>query len=405
MAKQKGVFSFKDIVGLTDGIIKKSAIMRETEKSSKKRNMIGTGIYVLNAALSSDIYGGIPTNRISVFGGPSGTGKSFLCYSICKQAQALGYNIIYIDTEFAIELDQLPGYGIDISEDRFMLLRNNVIEDLKIFTTQLLDQLKEEKSAGKEIDKFLIVLDSVGQLGSRKEVEDALSGKEKADFTKAKALASYFRIINSDLGMLSIPMICTNHTYQTMDMYPQDKMRGGEGLFYSASNITFLSKAKLKDGEIDDLDLGQSGLVVTAKMVKNRMAKPKKVKFEISFTSGCNPFVGLDYWCIGENFKEVGVAKGKMVDDQFVPGGNRWYVRHLGKHIPGSELFSEKVFTKEVLDALQPIIKDYFRYKSITEIEDTQKRLMDAKGELDDEDDEIYADNMDSSMLFDTDED
>ncbi|TXG80441.1 MAG: hypothetical protein E6R13_08060 [Spirochaetes bacterium] len=192
-------------------------------------------------------------------------------------------------------------------------------------------------------------------------------------------------------------------THNTMDMYPQDKMKGGEGLFYAASSIAFLSKAKLKTGEIDDLDLGQSGLVVTAKMVKNRMAKPKKVKFEISFTSGCNPFVGLDYWCEGENFEQVGVAKGKMVGDQFVPGGNRWYVRHLGKHIAGSELFSEKVFNKEVLDALRPIIKEYFRYKSITEINEIEKQLMAAKGDLDE--DEMYADALDSSNLFDGEDD
>lgn len=194
-------------------------------------------------------------------------------------------------------------------------------------------------------------------------------------------------------------------THNTMDMYPQDKMKGGEGLFYAASSIAFLSKAKLKTGEIDDLDLGQSGLVVTAKMVKNRMAKPKKVKFEISFTSGCNPFVGLDYWCEGENFETVGVAKGKMVGDTFVPGGNRWYVRHLGKHIAGAELFSEKVFTKEVLDALRPIIKEYFRYKSITEINEIEKKLMEAKGEYDAEDDDMYAEDLDSNSLFDTEDD
>lgn len=402
MAK-KATFNFTDIVGLTDGLIKKTSIQRENPNAKSKRETIGTGIYVLNAAMSGDIYGGIANNRITVLGGASGVGKSFLCYNICRVAQSQGYSIIYIDTEFAIELDQLPGYGIDIATDKFMLLRNNVIEDLKIFTTQLLDSLKEQKSEGKEISKFLIVLDSVGQLGSRKEVEDALSGKEKADFTKAKALASYFRIINSDLGYLNIPMICTNHTYKTMDLFPQDKMKGGEGLFYSASSIAFLSKAKLKEGDVDELDLGQSGIVVTAKMVKNRLAKPKKVKFEISFVSGCNPFVGLDFWLTGETFDKVGVAKGKMVGDKFVEGGNRWYVRHLGKHVASADLFSPAVFTKEVLDNLRPIIVEYFRYKSITEIEEVNARLLAAKGEI--EDDELYSDDISSQKLFDDDED
>jgi len=235
MAKSKGTFGFKDIVGLTDGLIKKSAIVRETVKTASERGTISTGIYVLNAALSSDIYGGIADNRITVLAAPSGTGKSFLCYSIAKEAQAKGYGIIYIDTEYSIELDQLPGYGIDISEDKFMLIRSNIIEDLKIMTTQMLDQMKEQKQDGKTVEKFMFIIDSVGQLGSRKEVEDAKSGKEKADFTKAKALASFFRIINSDLGYLGIPMIATNHTYKCVT--GDTKVRMGDGTCKEIKNI------------------------------------------------------------------------------------------------------------------------------------------------------------------------
>lgn len=236
--KSKGTFSFKDITGLTDGIIKKNktAIKRETEKTSNSRSFVSTGVYALNAAISTDIYGGIPDNRITVLAGASGVGKSFLCYNICREAQKDGYSIIYIDTEFAIELDQLPGYGIDTSEDKFMLIRNNIIEDLKIFLTQLLDNLQEQKAAGNDFDKFLIVLDSVGQLGSRKEVEDALSGKEKADFTKAKALASLFRIINSDLGDLAIPLVTTNHTYKCVT--GDTKVKMADGSYKEIKDIT-----------------------------------------------------------------------------------------------------------------------------------------------------------------------
>lgn len=191
-------------------------------------------------------------------------------------------------------------------------------------------------------------------------------------------------------------------THNTMDLFPQDKMKGGEGLFYTASSIAFLTKAKLKAGDEDDLDIGQSGIIVTAKMMKNRMAKPKKVKFEISFVSGCNPYVGLDYWLTGENFEAIGIAKGKMVDDKFVAGGNRWFVRHIGKHVKTTELFTSRVFTQETLDNLRPIVKEYFRYKSITEINEIEKALMDAKGDIDE--DEMFSDDvdaLDSSALFD----
>lgn len=398
--KSKGIFSFGDITKISDGLIKKTAIEKETIETARNAQKIGTGIYMLNAVLSGDIMGGVLDNRISVFAGESGVGKSYLCYNICAQAQKEGYSIIYIDTEFAIELDQLPNYGVDISEDKFMLLRINIIEDIKIYMTQLLDNLKEQRDDGKEIGKIMFVLDSVGMMGSRKEVEDAKSGKEKADMTKAKALASFFRIISSDMGSLHIPLITTNHVYKSLDLFPQDKMKGGNGLFYSASSIAFISKAKLKGNEMDDLDIGQTGLVLTIKMVKNRIVKPKKIKIELSFASGSNPFSGLDYWCTPENFDKIGIAKGKMVDDEFVPGGNRWYVKHLGKHVKTANLLSKSVFTDEVLESIRPIVKDYFRYHSVTEIQDIEDAIINAKNDLDN--DNMYDDitNLSSDNLF-----
>ena len=136
------------------------------------------------------------------------------------------------------------------------------------------------------------------------------------------------------------------------------------------------------------------------------MAKPKKIKFEISFVSGCNPYIGLDFWLTEDTFEQVGIAKGKFDEKTktFNPGGNRWYVGHLGKSVPSSDLFTSKVFTKEVLDNLRPILLDYFKYKSVTEINEIQKRLEEAKGEI--EDNDIYPEDMNTSKMFeDTEED
>lgn len=212
MAKKKGgKFTFSEIGDLMNDMSKKMPIVINDQEEYE---LIGTGIYILNAMLSGSLYGGIQSNRISCLAGDTGVGKSFLAYGICREAQKKDWNIIYIDTEFSIQREQLPAYGIDISEDRFMLVRSNVIEDLKIMLTRILDAMKDKKRDGNEIPKTMIVLDSVGMLASRKEVEDAKSGSEKADMTRAKSLNSLFRIINSDLGYLNVPMVTTNHTYQ-----------------------------------------------------------------------------------------------------------------------------------------------------------------------------------------------
>jgi RecA/RadA recombinase len=397
MAKQKPngkQFSFSQVGDLLKDMSKKIPLVIANDKEDENQEYIGTGIYILNAALSGSLFGGIQSNRITVFAGDSGAGKSFLCYNVVKQAQKNGWNCIYIDTEFSIQRNQLPNYGIDISEDKFMLIRSNIVEDITKILAQLLDQYKEVKMEGGEIPKTLIILDSVGLLASRKETEDALAGAEKADFTKSKKLGSMFRIINGDLGYLNIPMICTNHVYDEMSMFPKKIMKGGTGLYYSASVVSFLSKAKLKEGEEDEMDLGQSGITVTFKTEKNRLAKPKKVKFDISFVKGCNPYKGLDAFCRPEFFDSVGIGMGKWEEypkpvekvdkstgeviykmGEFKAGGNRWYVKHLGGYVTKAELFTSKVFTQEVLDALEPIVNNYFKYKSLDELEEFQKQF------------------------------
>lgn len=396
MAKQtKEVkkFEFSKVGSILDNISKNVPI--QIEKEIKEKTFISTGVYLLDAALSAKLIGGgIATNRITCYAGESGAGKSFLCYSCAKQAQKVGYSIIYIDTEQAIDLEDLPKFGIDNSLDKFRLIRSNKVEDVNIMLTQLIDELKEQKLAGYELPKLMIVLDSLGQMASNKEKADLLKGDIKQDMTKAKALGSMFRSINTDLGYLDIPMVVANHTYMTMDLFPAEKLRGGNGLLYSASVIGFMSKSKLKTGEEDDMDLGASGISVLFKTAKNRLAKPKKIRFDISFAHGMNPYTGLDAFCRPEFFEKIGIAKGKMEVDKksgemtFTPGGLRWYVRHLGKSFTTKQLFTQDIFTQEVLESMAPIINDYFRFKSLDEIEETEKEFEKMMGDDEGNDDE-----------------
>ena len=212
--------------------------------------------------------------------------------------------------------------------------------------------------------------------------------------------------LTEDLNFLEIPFLINNQTYETMELYGQTIMKGGRQLYYSANNITFLTKAKLKE-DGDDMDISSSsGIVVTAKCVKNRQVKPKQVKFEISFEKGMNKFKGLEAFCRPEFFETIGIAKGKMDVNKstgemtFVPGGTRWYVRHLSKHVAIKQLFTEDIFTDEVLNSIEPIVNDYFRYKSIEEMEDMNKEFEKIVDETNDDLDENGFLNSDAADLF-----
>ena len=408
MAKQSGKevkrFEFSKVGTILDNIGKSIPIV--IEKEIKEKVFISTGVYLVDAAMSGRLLnGGIATNRISVFAGESGSGKSFMCFSCAKHAQKAGYSVIYIDTENAIDLEDLPKYGVDNSIDKFRLVRSNKVEDVNMLLTQLIDDLKEQKLAGYELPKLLIVIDSLGQMASNKEKNDLLKGDIKQDMTKAKALGSLFRSINTDLGYLDIPLLVANHTYLTMDLFPKSVMKGGNGLLYSASVIGMMSKSQLKTGEEDDMDLGASGISVLFKTQKSRLAKPKKIRFDISFAHGMNPYTGLDAFCRPEYLEQIGIAKGKMEVDKktgemtFIPGGIRWYVSHLNKSVTTKQLFSPEIFTQEVLEKMEPIVNDYFRFKSLDEIEDVEKQFNDVIG--DDEDDTNgFTDASDADDIF-----
>jgi RecA/RadA recombinase len=407
MAKQAGKevkkFEFSKVGTILDNIAKSVPIL--IEKEIKEKVFITTGVYIVDAAMSGRLLGGgIATNRISVFAGESGAGKSFMCYSCTKHAQKAGYSVIYIDTEQAIDLEDLPKYGVDNSLDKFRLIRSNKVEDVNMLLTQLVDDLKQQKLDGYEMPKLMIVIDSLGQMASNKEKNDLLKGDIKQDMTKAKALGSLFRSINTDLGYLNIPLLVANHTYLTMDLFPKSVMKGGNGLLYSASVIGMMSKSQLKTGQEDDMDLGSSGISVLFKTQKSRLAKPKKIRFDISFVNGMNPYTGLDAFCRPEYFNEIGIACGKMDVDKktgemtFIPGGNRWYVNHLNKSFTTKQLFNQTIFTPEVLERMAPIVNDYFRFKSLDEIEEVEKKFNEI---IEDEDDSNgFTDASDADDLF-----
>jgi RecA/RadA recombinase len=402
-SKEVKKFEFSKVGTILDNIGKTIPIV--IEKEIKEKVFISTGVYLVDAAMSGKLLGGgIATNRISVFAGESGAGKSFMCFSCAKHAQKAGYCVIYIDTENAIDLEDLPKYGVDNSIDRFRLIRSNKVEDVNMLLTQLIDDLKSQKLDGYELPKLMIVIDSLGQMASNKEKADLLKGDIKQDMTKAKALGSLFRSINTDLGYLDIPLLVANHTYLTMDLFPKSVMKGGNGLLYSASVIGMMSKSQLKTGQEDDMDLGASGISVLFKTQKSRLAKPKKIRFDISFAHGMNPYTGLDAFCRPEYFNEIGIAQGKVEVDKstgemkFNPGGIRWYVRHLDKSFTTKQLFTSEIFTMEVLKKMEPIINDYFRFKSLDEIEEVEKKFNEI---IEDDENNGFSDDVSADDLFD----
>ena len=86
-------------------------------------------------------------------------------------------------------------------------------------------------------------VDSIGNLASKKEMEDAIDGKSVQDMSRAKQIKSFFRIITPYINLLNVPFIGINHTYQTTDFIPTQVMASGQGPLLSANTFSSIITA------------------------------------------------------------------------------------------------------------------------------------------------------------------
>lgn len=412
----KGTFTFDDLDKAMTKVDGLGSIITENE-FSKIGEWIPTGNYLLNAQISGSLFKGTPSNRGIVFAGESGTGKTFLTLNLVREAQKMGYFIIYGDSETAVDEDLLVKFGIDATKVRYQPLKTAL--HTRHFITNLCATLREQKKKGNEVPKIMFIIDSLGNLATEKEIGDAMTGSDKRDMTKQQNLRSMFRVITTDLAEFKIPLVMTNHTYASIGGYiPMQIVSGGGGAIYNASIILTLTKAGLKDGDADSEAAGvaKTGIIVTSKPFKNRFAKPIPIKFHISFFKGMNPYVGLENFV---SWETCGIGKGKLIeeiietpifeDDGVTPkmyrgkpkiektktgkfiyepdaSAKTFAVKHLNKTIKGSAIFCSEVFSDEVLKKLDDeIIRPMFELPKHVQEDD---ELNEALG-LDSDDDQF----------------
>jgi RecA/RadA recombinase len=361
---------------------------------------IPTGSYILNAAMSGSIFGGMPNRRSLMFAGQEGTGKTYLACSLARNAQAMDYFPVYYDSEGSIDIDFAKRLGIDTT--KFRIENVGTVEEFTTLAANLNETFAEFKKEGKTLPKVMVILDSLGSLSSTKEKNDAISGSDKRDMTKQQAIRKTFRVIGNDFAKNGIPFIICNHVYAKIGSYiPGDEISGGGGGKYSPSIMFVLTKSKLEDKDSEahvkkhGIEATRVGIVVTVHPYKQRFARPIKVQIHIPFYKKPNPFVGLEKFVTWET---CGIVRGKMLTEkeylkltdaeqkkcpEFKSAqGDKVYAqpkdtarslvcKHLGGEVPLSELYTEKVFTDEVLHQLDDnIIKKTFMLPSIESLED-----------------------------------
>ena len=265
--------------------LKKNSKIKETAVLSKskffnEKDMVPTEVPMVNVALSGSVDGGL-TPGLTVLAGPSKHFKTSFALLMAsaylkKYPDAV---MLFYDTEFGSPQSYFETFGIDT--DRVLHTPVTNIEQLKF---DMIGQL-ESLDRG---DKVVIVIDSIGNIASKKEMEDALNEKSVADMSRAKALKGLFRMATPYLTMKDVPMIAINHTYQEIGLFPKAIVSGGTGIYYSADNIWIIGRQQEKKGtEI-------TGYNFVINVEKSRYVKEKsKIPIAVSWEGGIQKWSGL----------------------------------------------------------------------------------------------------------------
>ena len=175
---------------------------------------VDTGSFAFNALLSGSLYGGVANNKIIALGGASSTGKTWFALSIVSDFLRNNEDgvVVYFDSEQAVTSEMFVGRDVDPS--RIAVFPVATIEDFKTQCVGIVDDVLSTPE--KDRKPMMIVLDSLGNLSSLKEMTDSADGKNVRDMTRAQGVKATFRVLTLKLGAAKIPLIVTNHTYASI---------------------------------------------------------------------------------------------------------------------------------------------------------------------------------------------
>ena len=215
--------------------------------------------------------------------------------------------------------------------------------------------------------KFIISIDSLGNLASSKEIEDARKGKDASDVgQRAKATKSMMRTITYKAAKAGVPILFSNHIYEGMEMFPSliKNQAGGKGPIYLASVLVQLSTRNEKASENPDegniaISNNVSGVTMSAMTVKNRVVPPfLKTELYLNFKTGLDVNTGLFDLALA-----LGVIEQTGKTYQF-NGESVGYRKNIEK---------DAAFWDRVCPALEQKLSEELRYGAVDSIENADE--------------------------------
>lgn len=249
------------------------------------------GNYVLNKIMSGGLFRGIPQGRITGVVGPSGSGKSFICGNLVREAQKDGAFILVIDSENALDDEYMEKIGVDTTQN-YMYKSVTTIPQVSQIVSTFLKGYKAEYGSDVNAPKVLVVIDSLSMLMTETELSNYESGDIKGDQGQlAKQTKAMLKTFVQDIKNLNVSMVVTGHVYKNQDV------KNGEGVWivndgikFSLSQILLVTKLRLKGEKAGEFE----GIEMRCNSYKTRFAKPfQTVEIQVPYETGIDPYSGL----------------------------------------------------------------------------------------------------------------
>lgn len=305
----------------------------------KEHDLIST-IPIINIAYSGKLDGGFG-HGLTILAGESKTFKTALALK-CMKAYLDRYDdaiAILYDSEGGCTPQYIRSFGID--PDRVIHIPIEHVEQLKFDFVKKLEEIVKG-------DHVFFLVDSIGQLASKKETDDASDEKSVADMSRAKAIRSLLRLITIQLNKKLLPCFIINHVYQTMEMFSKTVIPGGTAVTFSANTIFVITKSqdKASDGELN-------GWNFTLNIHKSRYVREKaKFPFTVNYESGIQYYSGLLDIAIELGavikpnqgwYSRVNLATGEVED-------KKWRAKDTNSATFWDMLLSSPEFAKKISD-------------------------------------------------------
>lgn len=315
---------------------------------------IDTGSYSLNAIMSGSIYGGLAVKRVTALAGESATGKTFYALHIAKNFLDSNPHgaVYYFDSESAVTSDMLKEKGI---MKNFYILEVATIEEFRTQSMKLMNAYIEATTKEEREKKpILIILDSLGNCSTNKEIGDIAEGNESRDMSRTTLIKGAFRVLTLKAARAKTAFLVTNHVYADFMSYgAPKKMSGGSGIHYAASTIIFLGKSKVKTKDKKEV----TGAILTATVAKSRFTiEYKSIDTLLDYKTGLNRYYGLLDLAVKHDIVEKGHGTFTFPDKTVAKGEDEVYNN------------PEKYFTKPVLDLIDAAAKKEFMYGSANKL-------------------------------------